>query len=987
MLKFLQFCGIVCVCLVSAPVFGASRSTAHSPQPTAISRQSVGQPTANSRQSAGQPTANSRQSVGQPTAISRQSVGQSTAARTATPTISNRAATNARALSRQTQSVTPIAVARATIAPTSASMGDGYNTCRDAYFTCMDQFCANKDETYRRCACSSRLDGLREMALKVQQTQGQLETFTDYNIDAISKTAKEVSASLSATAGESTVLADKSESAQTLAGISAVLGSSKTKSLSTGGTLDIAGDIGAIWSTPDFIGGSDIANMEGEKLYSQVHSQCLNMVASQCSRAATLNMVVSAYGMYIEQDCNVAQATIEGKKTTAATAVRSTGRDMELARLKNYDAHNSTEINECIAQVRTDLTSDAACGKDFVHCLDTTGLYLDFNTGAPIYSPEFFKLESQITLDGDFMNANKNRALLSILQEKKSVAQRGLDTCRDVADDVWTEFKRQAVIEIYQAQQLRVKQVRDECLSVVNQCYDEKIGQLKNFANIDSQMLIGQSVGTAEALCKEKLDSCSNVFGGGSQGLSSLLSFVHDVGSAKISENCLENLDKYIHEVCAVTGDLAHSYPYSCRVRNPGSYDCEINSGSNTQACSGQSGSVYELLVKYARENCVRTDYSADQPLPSDAMEYVNKVFDNVLNDMRTLLKKECERYSGEWADSGAKSNIDLYTQLVSASDLWGQCIKPYCVFQGDAYLDSNGVKQCCPANSIADETCTSSTVAGCTAKNCRGIICPTNAAINTSSCNSAESIISASPPVDGGCIGRTENNSPTMLPYCKCQTDYYSIPSNYNTANPTGAGDVQNYDNINDQGKCWPECGANSSWDTSCTAKGTGGSVAGDGSTNAGCLAKYCKCNSGYRFMTGDSFSRGDQPYLTVDRCERFVTCQAGQYLPGNALVCQTCLANHWCLGGTFSQSAHTQGMTACGAGLVSAPGSSSVAACSCPANSSIDASCIVGEAQQNCPPSNNTWLLPGCIAAGCKCNVTYCSNGTSCVYMGTGI
>ena len=251
------------------------------------------------------------------------------------------------------------------------------------------------------------------------------------------------------------------------------MGGAKTKSLSTAGTLDIAGDIGAIWSTPDFIGGSDIANMEGEKLYSQVNSQCLSMVASACPREATLNMVVSAYGMYIEQDCNVALAAIEGRKITATAAIQQLD-----AKWKPRDwkimMHNSTEINECIAQVRKDLTGDAACGKDFVHCLDVTGLYLDFNTGAAIYSPEFFKLEKQTTLDGDFMNANTNRLLLTALEEKKSSAARGLDTCRDVADDVWSEFKRQAIIEIYQTQQSRIKQVRDECLSVVNQCYDEK---------------------------------------------------------------------------------------------------------------------------------------------------------------------------------------------------------------------------------------------------------------------------------------------------------------------------------------------------------------------------------------------------------------------------------------------------------------------------------------------------------------------------------
>lgn len=889
-------------------------------------------------------------------------------ARTATTTILNRSGTtnNIRSDSRQNLPASNT-MARAAVASTSTSMGDGYNTCREAYFACMDQFCANKDETYRRCVCSSRLDGLREMATKVGQTQDQLQNFTDYNIDAISKTAKEVSASLTATAGESNALADKSESAQKLAGISSVLGNTKTKSLSTSGTLDIAGDIGSIWSTPDFIGSSDISNMEGEKLYSQVHSQCLDMVATACPREATLNMVVSAYGMYIEQDCNIIQASLEGKKTTAAAVVRTTERNMELARLENYDAHNSTEINNCIAQVRKDITADTACGTNFVHCLDVTGLYLNYDTGEPIYSMDFFKLEKQTSLDGNFLTSNTNRLLVAKLEEQKASASRGLDTCRDVADDVWSEFKRQAVIEIYQAQQSRVKKVRDECLSVVNQCYDEKIGQLKNFANIDSQMLVGQSVATAEALCKEKLNSCSNVFGGGSSGLESLLAFVKNVGSAKISENCKENMDKYIHEVCAVTGDLSHSYPYSCRVRNPGSYECENKRWTTSESCPEQSGSVYELLVKYARENCIRSDYSADEPLPSDVMEYVNTIFDGVLHDMRSILKTECEKYSGEWVDDGTKSNIELYIKFIAASDYWGACIKPYCIFQGDAWLDDNGVKQCCPTGSIADETCITSS--GCINTHCRTISCPANATINTSMCDTPESIISTVPPTPGGCIGRV--GSPSVipdtdpvtwqLPYCKCSSNYYSVPHNYNAAN-LSTSDVQNTDSINDQGKCWPQCAANSSWDTDCITVSPSGTL-------EGCISKYCRCNSGYKFIALNFEQNQNNSALAAVLPMTLKNGNINNVVKKNKSNININKKD----GNKIARP---------GVPIISGEISINASRCElvCPANSSPDASCTSGVSQMGCP---TTPVSPGCVSNGCRCNSHYCSSSGSCLQL----
>ncbi|MCL1892337.1 MAG: hypothetical protein FWF97_03585 [Alphaproteobacteria bacterium] len=836
MRKILGFCGLICVVFGMAPVFSVSAATAANQQIQQSPRAATQQAAARNATPAAREAVRGTATRTTATSVSARSASPQVAVRSAvnTPARDSSAAirsapTNARAAAASPARA-PVA-ARATIAPTGASMSGEYNTCRDAYFTCMDQFCAGASDTYRRCICSSRLNGLREMERKVAQTKESLQNFADYNIDAVSKTAKEVAASLRATEGESTLAKDKSESAQKLAGISAVLGTTKAQSLSTAGRTDIAGDIGAIWSTPDFIGGADIASMEGEHLYNLVHGQCMEMVAGYCPRSATLNMVVSAYGMYIEQDCNTVSAAIAGKKTTAAAAVRASGREMDIARLENYNAHNSTAINECIAQVRKDITSDISCGKNYVHCLDVTGLYLDYNTGEPIYSPDFFKLESQLSLDGDILTLNVNQLLVTKLNNQKSAAERGLDTCRDIADDVWQEFKRQAIIEIYQTQQARVKQVRDECMSAVNQCYDEKTEQLRNFANMDEQLIIGQSIGTADALCRDKIETCAYIFGGGPPGLEALLTFVRDVGSSKIFENCEESLDKYIREVCAVTNDLAHSYPYSCRVRNPGSYDCYLRGG-----CPEQAGSVFELLANYARENCVRADLG--EPLPANIMGAVNRVFDAILYEMRTVLKSECERYSGEWLDVvGSKSNIRLYIDLVAASDGWGVCVAPYCVIQGDAWLDDKGVKQCCKPNEIANENNPPD--------GCMEITCPATsggsvkALVDTVKCRYPGDVKTDAPPEGmGGCIWSTfvSTGSEENRAYCKCPANSFGIPQNYE-------------DNSVDRGRCWP-CDANAEWSTICTGQGL--------PEGNNCAAKYCKCKTGFNACYGTCIGAG---------------------------------------------------------------------------------------------------------------------------------
>ena len=455
----------------------------------------------------------------------------------------------------------------------SNTFGTGYNTCREAYFTCMDQFCGTANDKYRRCVCSSRLSEIQSREHALTQASDQLTDFKNLNLTVIDKTAAEVGAMTSASIGEYTqsITTDKSASATQLANISDILSKTKSKSLSTSGTLDIAGNINEIWATADLAGGANIANLTGEALYNAVHAQCSQMVIDKCPDKSTQTMVMSAYGMYIENDCSMLINNLDKQLSTANDTIRSTEHEMNIARLKNYNAHNSTSINDCIAQVRADITADTACGTDYVHCLDITGRYLNIETGEPIYSPNFYQLESQISLAGDILTNQTNRLLVSELNRKRDFAKRGLDTCRDLADDVWDEFLRQAITEIYQGQQERIRTVKNECLDVVNNCYDEQTQSLKNFSNIKEQLLLGSRLELSEQMCQEKLDACSNLYGGGTHGMAELITAMHNITNQKIAKECQVTLKSYAQDMCSVpSSDSLHSYPYACRVYAPG---------------------------------------------------------------------------------------------------------------------------------------------------------------------------------------------------------------------------------------------------------------------------------------------------------------------------------------------------------------------------------------------------------------------------------
>ncbi len=524
--------------------------------------------------------------------------------------------------------------ARATITMNttqSNTFGTGYNTCRDAYFTCMDQFCGIANDTYRRCICSTKLPEIQSRERALSQAADQLQDFKNLNLEVIDKTKAEVKAMLSASTGEFTqsITNDTSGSASQLAGIRDVLSKTKSQSLSTQGKLDIAGDINSIWATTDLMGGANISNLTGEALYNAVHAQCAEITIDKCPDTATQTMVTTAYGMYIENDCSILLNDLDDKLNTANSTIRAAEREMNLARLENYNNHNSTSINDCVANVRSDITSELACGPNYVHCLDVTGRYLNYTTGEPIYSPDFYKLETQISLSGDVLNNQTNRLFVATLNSKRKFAEQSLDTCRDLSDEVWDEFMRQAIAEIYQNQQERVRQVKNNCFEIVTKCYDEQTKSLKDFSNVKDQLLLGQRLELSEEMCQEKLDACSNLYGGGSHGMTELLTAMHDITSQRIADQCLATLQDYAHDLCAVpSSDTLHAYPYACRTYAPGDkmyasiHQCNlitqnINSGGSAfESITTQTSNITQIyacpeLIKYT--SCKPGYYMTDQ--------------------------------------------------------------------------------------------------------------------------------------------------------------------------------------------------------------------------------------------------------------------------------------------------------------------------------------------------------------------------------------
>ncbi|MDR0449564.1 MAG: hypothetical protein LBG89_03875, partial [Rickettsiales bacterium] len=91
--------------------------------------------------------------------------------------------------------------ARSAVASREVNPNSPYGKCRTAYFSCMDEFCANRDVQFRRCACSTRANDLTKFQQDIEAAQGKLKDYNE-NLVLVGVSAEQALAAMEASGGE-----------------------------------------------------------------------------------------------------------------------------------------------------------------------------------------------------------------------------------------------------------------------------------------------------------------------------------------------------------------------------------------------------------------------------------------------------------------------------------------------------------------------------------------------------------------------------------------------------------------------------------------------------------------------------------------------------------------------------------------------------------------------------------------------------------------
>jgi len=484
-----------------------SRATGSSPTSTAVQSRSAVPITAAAQRVQGIPA---RSSASRQTASARSATTSALTARV--PSAARSAITSRNATAQTVETRT----------------GAAYEQCKGSYFACMDQFCAIKNSNYQRCSCSDRVYDIQRTQGVMQDASAKLTEFTE-NLDVVGMTAAQASAMKKATEGENALTNDKSAAKGLL---NAILNSIRGEDANVGGrnealnSINLAMNVDASFGAMD--SGQAIATLNGANLYTAIYSQCRQAVKPDCTDAA-LQRAVTAYLMAMEQDCNTVQRKLDEMKRTLTASTRESSAMLDLARVQHRQTHNEFDATTCLREVEAAVQSDQVCGENYRKCLDN-GQFIDATTGKPFEGVvEFYKLGEMLKFSGRVSVSDQKLAkvpdnrefVLNFERRVKQFAEPALDKCREKAADVWSDYLDKAMLDIYYAQNEKVREIKEGCMGFVSACYmnnEQSLSKAMEALVTDKTTNQPGFLVATGHLCEEYVQACNNMFGNTAAG-------------------------------------------------------------------------------------------------------------------------------------------------------------------------------------------------------------------------------------------------------------------------------------------------------------------------------------------------------------------------------------------------------------------------------------------------------------------------------------
>ena len=360
--------------------------------------------------------------------------------------------------------------------------------CYDQYYGCMDQFCIVDNEIGGTCNCN---DDIKKYEADLENIKKMLAEADRINTEEVEKVQAGANADIifngtrkydeNNNVVQTTATKDKTKIASTQ--WSNFYDADEEDEESEGEEFDL-----------------DISSKTGNQLYAAAHQLCKSEMDDKCSK--DLTMLTQMYSRQIVSDCKGLANSIEQKTAEAKTALASANSAVRNALKESLEESNKYDRGTCMVEYKKCMKSEDACGADWGQCVFTIASENMQNN----------KAESVAGTSIDTVNTyDITASTMSILESKRFICEKVLDSCVAVRDLIWDDFLREAAPTIRLAEQNIESQKRQSCLGDISACIQKACKddiEGKGVATMDACLARPDM---ARSFCKIQIDPCERM--------------------------------------------------------------------------------------------------------------------------------------------------------------------------------------------------------------------------------------------------------------------------------------------------------------------------------------------------------------------------------------------------------------------------------------------------------------------------------------------
>ena len=413
--------------------------------------------------------------------------------------------------------------------------------CHDKYYACMDNFCIVDNENGGTCACSDEAKKYESQLEEIKKILDEAERISTEEVEKV-----QAGANADIIFGNGERIYNKDGSVQKL----------KDRETKEKPKISLSSiynnDDEDIWDDVDT---DDFSGLTGRALYDSANKLCLEQMPKSCSK--DMKLLTQMYSRQIVSDCKGLANSVSQKKQEADNTLKNAQAAVRGALKDSLEQANKYDRGTCMVEFKKCMMGADACGADWGNCVFTIAAENMQNNTAKSTARTKVKTTKKYDITASTME---------MLDSKRFICERVLDSCVAVRDYVWDDFLRESAPRIRLAELNIESQKRQSCLSDISNCIqkackDDIAG--KGVATMDSCL---SRPTMARSFCKIQIDPCERMEPQiWDYVVAKLAAMRVDACTAEVKEcftsedrcgpdfaNCIGMDFKFIHEICPI---------------------------------------------------------------------------------------------------------------------------------------------------------------------------------------------------------------------------------------------------------------------------------------------------------------------------------------------------------------------------------------------------------------------------------------------------